>query len=202
MADQYSPQHFFRKTPYELLARYFETKGVSLEVNWEELKGRKGIETLYKAFSTLPEEQLAPIEVDFQNINALACEGGIRALINEAYFEENENFLEGIRAIDGLHAKSIWAFLHKSDYWLAASSLLHAENISPGAWRKLPDIPPASPHIEPEDIAQFEKAISRYFYDKECKGRRCKVEPYQHVESGKEYFFAYPEGYGRLGIEW
>jgi len=202
MADQYSPQHFFRKTPYELLAHYFDEKRVSLEVDWSLQKGRKGVETLYQAFIDLPEETLAPIEVDFQNINALACEGGILALINEASFEENEDFLEGITAIDGLHAKSIWAFLHKPDYWEAASSLLHAENIGRGAWRKLPGIPPGSPHVELEDINQLEKGISSYFYKKQGKGRRCKVEPYRHVGSGKEYFFAYPEDYGRLGIEW
>lgn len=202
MADQYSPQHFFRKTPYELLAQYFDVKNVSLEIDWSQLEGRKGVETFYEEFINLPEETLAPIEVDFQNINALACEGGILALINEASFEENEGFLEGITAIDGLHAKSIWAFLHKPDYWGAASSLLHADNIGRGAWRKLPDIPPATPYIEPDDIKQLEKGISSYFYNKQAKGRRCKVEPYRHMESGKEYFFAYPEDYGRLGIEW
>jgi|GEM_PF-3221809 len=160
MADQYSPQHFFRKTPYELLAHYFDEKKVSLEVDWSQLKGRKGVETLYEAFIDLPEETLAPIEVDFQNINALACEGGILALINEASFEENEDFLEGITAVDGLHAKSIWAFLHKSDYWGAASSLLHAENIGRGAWRKLPGIL-IVPNI-PEHSAGHWVIASRY----------------------------------------
>ena len=129
MADQYSPLQFFRKTPFGLLARYFEQQGIRLEVDWNELQGKKGIETLYEVFSALPDEKLRTIEVDFQNINALACEGGIRALANEANYERNEEFLEGIAAVDGLHAKSLWAFLHNAEYWQAASSLLHAENI-------------------------------------------------------------------------
>jgi len=201
MADQYSPRQFFRKTPYELLARYFEKEEVSLDIDWGKLEGKKGAETLFEAFIDLPEEKLASIEVDFHNINALACESGICALANEAHFEENEDFLEGMEAIDGLHAKAIWAFLHEPDYWLAASSVQHAENISRGAWRKLPDLPPASPHLEDEDTDQLAKGIIKCF-KKEGKGRRCKVEAYRHVKSGKEYLFAYPEDYGRLGIEW
>ena len=145
MAGQYSHRQFFRHIPNALLARYFESNGVQLEVDWGELKGKKGVETLFEAFTALPEEKQAATEVDFQNINALACEGGIRALVNEALFEENEDFQEGISTIDGLHAKAMWAFLHEPDYWKAASSLLHAENISQGNWKKLTGLPPVAP---------------------------------------------------------
>ena len=61
MADQCSLRQFFRKIPYELLARYFEKK-FFLNVDWGKLEGKKGVETLFEAFVDLPEEQLAPIE--------------------------------------------------------------------------------------------------------------------------------------------
>jgi len=200
-ADQYSPRQFFRKAPFPLLARYFEQKGVPLEVDWEKLKGKKGVETLLEAFIDLPEEQLASVEVNFHNINALACDSGIRALANEAYYNDNEEFLDGFVAVDGLHAKAIWAFLHEPDYWVAASSLQHAENITRGAWKKLTNLPPATPHLEKEDTDQLANEIRKYFR-KDAKARRCKVEAYRHVKSGKEYLFAYPEDYGRLDVLW
>lgn len=203
MANQYSPKHFFRKMPKVLLARYFESKGVTLAVDWDNLDGKKGVEALFEAITAIPDEEVqSAIDVDFQNINALANEGGIRALINEALFEGNEDFRDGVSEVDGLHAKAMWAFLHQPDYWKAASSLLHAENISQGNWKKLNGLPAVIPHVEDEDITELAKGISNYFYKKEGKGRRCKVEPYRHIESGKEYFFAFPEDYGQLGVEW
>lgn len=203
MISQYSPKHFYRKMPNVLLSQYFETKGISLEVDWSNLEGKKGVEILFEAIKAIPDEAIqSSIEVDFQNINALASDGGIRALMNEALFEENEEFREGITAVDGLHAKAMWAFLHDPHYWKAASSLLHAENISQGQWKKLSGLPATPPHMDDEDIDELAKGISNYFFHKEGKGRRCKVEPYRHIESGKEYFFAYPEDYGQLGVEW
>jgi len=203
MTDQYSPKHFMRKVPNPLLIQYFEAKGAELAVDWETIEGKKGVESLFEAFAELPDEALqSTIDVDFQNINALASEGGIHALVNEALFEENESFVEGIAKVDGFHAKAMWAFLHEPDYWRAASSLLHAENVTQGNWRKLTGLPDVPPHVEEEDTDQLAKEISHYFYKKEAKGRRCKVEVYRHVESGKEYFFAYPEDYGQLGVEW
>ena len=203
MADQYSPKNFLRNVPNALLQRYFEEKQIAPAIDWENLdEGKKGADALFEATATLSEEQQAAIEIDFQNINALACEGGIQALVNEALFEENDAFQEGMFTIDGLHAKAMWAFLEEPDYWRAASLLLHAENISYANWRKIANLPDVPPNVDTKDIDEFEKAIGSYFFNKNRKGRRCTVEVYRHVESGKEYFFAYPEDYGLLTMEW
>ena len=83
MISQYSPKHFYRKMPNVLLSQYFETKGISLEVDWSNLEGKKGVEILFEAIKAIPDEAIqSSIEVDFQNINALASDGGIRALMN------------------------------------------------------------------------------------------------------------------------
>lgn len=74
-----------------------------------------------------------------------------------------------------------------------ASALLHADTVAGRFWKKRNDLPKVPPHVEDEDIRKLEKAISHYFNKTEGRGRNCKVEPYRKVETGKEYFFAYPE---------
>ena len=142
------------------------------------------------------------MEVHFQDINALASDGGIDALLNEAEFYADESFPEDIAKIDGHHAKTMWAFLNKGRYWKGASALLHADSVAGRFWKKRNDLPKLPPHVEDVDIRQLEKAISHYFSKKEGRGRNCKVEPYRKVETDKEYFFAYPEDYGQQGVEW
>ncbi len=201
MASQYQHRQFFRRVPNALLARYFEAREVALDVDFGDLTETQ-VEPIFEAFTTLPVDQQADMEVDFQDINALATDGGIEALRNEAAFYDDEAFPEAISTIDGYHAKAMWAFLHKPEYWKGASALLHADTVAGRFWKKRNDLPKVPPHVEDEDIAQLAQAISHYFNTTEGRGRNCKVEPYRKVETGKEYFFAYPEDYGQSGVEW
>lgn len=201
MASQYQHRQFFRRVPNALLARYFEAREVDLGVDFGHMTETQ-VEPIFEAFTTLPVEQQADMEVDFQDINALANDGGIDALNNEAAFYEDAPFPEEISSIDGLHAKAMWAFLHKPEYWKGASALLHADTVAGRSWKKRNDLPNVPPHVDEEDIRELEKAVSHYFNKTEGRGRNCKVEPYRKVETGKEYFFAYPEDYGQSGVEW
>lgn len=199
MAAQYSNRHFFRKTPNQLLAQYFAQKDISLTVDFNELK-ENDVEVLQEAINEFSESQKASVEAEFQEVNALACEGGIAALIDEANFHNDEDFIEAITAIDGFHAKSMWAFLNKHSYWRGASMFLHADNVSPSFWKKRSDLPKISPHVEDDDIKALAKAISEFFYHKEGRGKNCVVEPYRR--NNKEYFFAYPEDFAQTAVEW
>ncbi len=185
--------------PNVMLAEYFDSKGISLGLDFNELKD-KDTEVIFSAFLELSEEQQATIEADFQNINAIACEGGIHALVDEANFHLYDGFTQEVSAIDGFHAKAMWAFLEKHDYWRGASMFFHADNVSASYWKKRNDLPSAPPYVETDDIEKLAKSISDYFYAKEGRGRNCKVEPYRR--NNKEYFFAYPEDFGQSGVEW
>lgn len=199
MSAQYSNRQFFRKTPNHLLALYFEEKGMVLEVDINQLKDNDS-ETLQTALNTLSGNDIADIEAEFQDVNALACEGGITALVDEASFHSDDAFIEAIAVIDGFHAKAMWAFLNKPLYWRGAAMFLHADNVSPSYWKKRNDLPKLPPQVEDEDIQCLEKAISAYFFHKEGRGKNCTVEPYQRNQ--KEYFFAYPEDFAQSAVEW
>ena len=202
MAAQYSHMQFFRHVPNAQLAAYFESKDIDLGINFTEEKGKKKKkkEEIFQAFTALPEDQQANIEAEFQDVNAMACEGGVAALIDEADFHQDEGFIESISEIDGFHAKVMWAFLEKKNYWKGATMFLHADNVSSSYWKKRNDLPSVPPHVEDDDIKALAKAISDYFHTTQGRGRNCKVEPYRR--NSKEYFFAYPEDFGQSGVEW
>ena len=102
MASQYQHRQFFRRVPNALLARYFEARDVDLGVEFGDLTETQ-VEPVFEVFTALPVEQQANMEVDFQDINALATDGDIEALRNEVTFYEDENFPEATSAIDGYH---------------------------------------------------------------------------------------------------
>ncbi|MFK5949176.1 MAG: hypothetical protein QM500_10465 [Methylococcales bacterium] len=199
MAVQYSHKQFFRRVPHIQLANYFKSKGIELNIDFTKHKGKES-EALFEVFISFTIELQATIEAEFQDINAMACEGGVAALIDEAGFHKDEAFVGSIAAIDGFHAKVIWTFLNRKDYWRGASMFLHADNVRPSYWKKRNDLPSVPPHVDDDDIKMLAKAISHFFYTKEGRGKNCKVEPYRRND--KEYFFAYPEDFAQSGVEW
>ena len=71
MAVQYSNRQFFRKTPNLYLSKFFEAKGIQLDVNISQLKEHDA-DILQNALNKLTPEQITDIETALQNINALA----------------------------------------------------------------------------------------------------------------------------------
>lgn len=201
MATPYSHKHFFRKIPPSQLASYFESKGVDFGIDFSTFNNKQ-VESLFTAFTGLPEEQQTAIEAEFQDIHAMACDGGIQALIDESDypFHGEVDFVESISMIDGHHAKVMWAFLEKHHLWQGATLFLHADNVSSSYWKKLNDFPNAPPDVEDDAIKALADSISDYFHKTEGKGKNCKVEPYRR--HNKEYFFAYPEDFGLSAVEW
>jgi len=199
LATQYSHKHFFRQVPNHQLAEYFSIKEVELDVDFNGLK-EKETEKLFVAFTALAEDQQATIEAEFQDIHAMACEGGVTALIDEAHFYGDNSFVEDISDIEGFHSKVMWAYLNKHDYWLGATMFLHADNVSCSYWKRRNDLPNVIPNVDESAIKALASAISHFFHTNEGRGRNCQVEVYRR--HNKEYFFAYPEDFGLSSVEW
>lgn len=198
MVSQYSHLQFFRRVPNALLERYFTARGAALDMDWDKLKPSDA-DAVLTAFLALDGTKQAEIEAEFQDIHALASEGGVAALVDEAAFHGDESFATDMAVFEGFHAKVMWAFLEKPLYWRGATMFLHADNVSPSYWKKRNDLPKLPPHVEDDDIEALASAISSLFI-KEGRGKNCKVEPYRR--HNREYFFAYPEDFAQLGVEW
>ena len=171
MARDFSPITFFQRTPNALLDRYFQEKhGVLNDITFGELEENgKTAEAIFQVFSALPEPQQAKIEAECQDIESMAHQAGVTALVGEATdFHKNTGFPEAINQQDSFHGKVMWAFLEYPNYWAGATSNLYAENISNSSWKKRNDLPHPPPHVEPEDTERLADALSHYFRKKGC----------------------------------
>ena len=83
MARQYNTKKFFRQAPNALLARYFKMHKVLKDIDFKALK-EGNPDPLFAAWLELPEQQRARMEADFQEIYALSCQPGVKAIIDEA----------------------------------------------------------------------------------------------------------------------
>ena len=197
MARHYSPKSFFRHAPNAMLKRYFDKHGVLTEHNFSEITETK-IEPIYQAWLSLPDAQRGEMERDFKEIDALACEGGVKAIMDEAEWH-SENLAEALDEHDGFHDKAFWIFLERPKYWSAASAFCRADAISSSQWNECRTINHAPARVDNADIRNLEKILSNYFHNKEGRGKNCTVEPYRR---GKlDYFFAYLKDYTQASIE-
>jgi len=155
MARQYSHLQFFRRVPNSLLARFFHEKCDGLNgVDFAKLKENQ-VNPILDALVALPEEQQTKIEAEFKEIDNLACEGGMKALIDEASFHGNDTFPEELSKIESFHGRAMWAFLECPDYWQGAALFLHSDNISDYFWKKRNDFPQVPANVDEESIGRL-----------------------------------------------
>lgn len=200
MSRHYSGKRFFREIPNALLSRYFERKKLLIGHDFSQLN-ESGIEALHTALESLPEEVRNEVEQDFSEIDALACEGGIQAILDDAeWYGDLDTLLSELEAQKSFHEKAIWIFLERNKYWHAANAFFHADSIHTRFWRKRINLPKSPAKVAPENLRLLEKNLVKYFHDKEGRGNNCKVDCYKR---GKlDYFFAYPEDYPQNRMVW
>ncbi|HEX7641955.1 MAG TPA: hypothetical protein VF450_06940 [Noviherbaspirillum sp.] len=198
MARQYSPKSFFRLAPNAMLKRYFDKRGVLAEHDLGAISETK-IEPIYQAWLTLPDALRSDMEREFREIDALACEGGVKAILDEAEWH-GENLAETLDGLEDLHQKSFWVFLERPKYWPAASAFYRADVISLNQWNECRTVSRSPARVDDPAIRNLEKVLSTHFFNTEGRGKNCTVEVYKR---GKlDYFFAYPEDYVHASIEW
>ena len=159
MGGQYSHLQFFRRTPNGLLARYFREKhGVLQDIAFDKL-GETEVDPIFEGFVALPDDKQAQIEAECQDIDAMACQGGVKALADEADFHQDKAFPAALSKIDGFHGAVMWAFLEHPRYWSGATLFLQVDNISESLWKKRNDLPQLTPDVDNENVERLAAAI-------------------------------------------
>jgi len=198
MARNYSPKNFLRQAPNALLDRYCQEKGLLAEVDFAGLS-ETNIGPIYDAWDMLPSETRRMMESDFRNIDALASENGVKAIIDAALVEGED--LEPIFAeMDGFYDKAFWTFFEREPFFEMALLFVNADNLPTRYWRRRKDLPKVPAKSDELSLRELGEAFSYYFRKTEGRGHACAVDYYHR--NGLNYFFAYPEDYARTSIEW
>ncbi len=198
MARQYQPKRFFRDLPNRLLSVYFVRRKALADVDFGAL-GEGQVDPIYDAWLRLPDEVRKPMEQDFQDVDELATEGGIKAILDEGHWH-GEDLAEQFSELPSFHERAFWTLLERPKYWPGALAFRHADSVAPRFWRKRKNIPRNPARVDPNSIRLLEQAISGYFHSKQARGNNCKVDCYRRDD--RDYFFAYPEDYAQADEEW
>jgi hypothetical protein len=199
MAAQYSHKHFFRKVANKLLIDYLDQNDIEFDLDLYAIKEHEA-DLIFDAFLKLTDKTRHKMESDFQRVHALATDGGIIALTDEAKELDNAKFIETIQLICGEYNKVMWAYLDSPEYWQAASIFAQASSIPSASWKIIKNLPALQQPFNENDIKLLSTAIGEYFFNREGRGKRCKID---HYKRGKlDYFCAFPEDFAKSEVEW
>jgi hypothetical protein len=104
---------------------FFEQQGILLGFDWDQLHNHN-IDPLYSEWLNLREEQCEHVESQFRDVDEVASEEGIRALIEEAQFDGIDLGTQ-LADLEGHHHKALWVFLHCQAVFQNAFRFVHAD---------------------------------------------------------------------------
>ena len=110
--QQYQPRKFLRDAPNELLARYFQERGLLADMDFDALKDETDIEPIYEAWQALPREQLERTEADFRAVDEMAEAEAVGIVITEGRWH-GEELGPVLEQLDGMCHKMLWTFIEK-----------------------------------------------------------------------------------------
>ena len=159
MSRTYELSRFLRQTPNRLLNQYFTALGALGTTDFD-VKERD-IDAIRDAIIALPENNRQQIEADFRDIDALACERGFRAMMDEAAWhvrnnpkqnEHDHDLTERLANADGEHERAMWFFLNRRAYWHGAMRFFEADIVAPSYWQKRKNLPKIEPRVDAASI--------------------------------------------------
>ena len=131
MARHYSTRDFFRQMPSGLLARYFHARGVFNDLEMA-ARPEPHADALFAAWQALDDPQRQAMDTAFQDVAALSCEKGCRAILDEAAWhfatdrDAHAAFVEQLASLANHGERAMTTFLDH-----------------PACWRRAPRVPAA-----------------------------------------------------------
>lgn len=182
MTRPYSLRNFFRLIPDPLLHRLFEQ--LRLPHMPADVDGN-GVDTLHRAWLALPARQREQAESVFRDIDDMATEEAVRALIEDSRFSGTD-LTEEVGRQDGLHAKAVSAYLNYPEPFADTLRFVQADILPGRYWRKRGGLPHQQPDLSAEAVAALQAGFSGYYRENQARGDRCTVEHY--LRAGRQHY--------------
>lgn len=189
---------FFRTVRNDTLAHYFTHQNIPLVDDFSKIPETK-IEPIYQWYLALEDELRVRIEREFAEIQALANEGGIKTILNEANFH-GEALAEELAKHEDFFEKVFWVYFNRYQYWEAVCRFFYVDSIALSRWEEYRTIAPVQAKTDTSTLQQLEQQLGQYFLLQEGRGKYCAVEYYKRNDL--DYFFIYPADYPIASMEW
>jgi hypothetical protein len=175
-----------------LFASYLKSRDVA---GRPDLSDKKDENAAWEKFvQGLPAEQRNFVETDLQDVNDMATESGILALLQTAG-DEGLHPQEKIEKLAGSHDQALYFFLELPKVFQSASLLHHVTDLKAKAERYLEKRPAEFVAGKGTVLAQ---ALSEFFLTADGRGRTCEVNPFPNRD--RVCFMAYPEDFAHSSL--
>lgn len=192
MAVHYQPKTFLRQTSNRILKEYFERFEGFKDFDWDQITEHE-IDGTYACWQGLPEDQRLEVERTFEDVEGIANEEGMKALLDEGTFHELDLGPE-LGQQKSYRDKALRVAIRHPRVFEVAKTIHRAHTLSTRYWKHRGNMPRVEPNVSPEAVARFGQAISDYFQRAEGRGQQCTVDAYLRLKR-YHYFFAYPDNY-------
>ena len=191
MQRHFTIRKMLRMTPNRLLREFFQRLGHKLlSIDWRRMPERCD-EALLIAIGLLPQDAQEEMEAAFAAVHELACEAGVRAIIEAANLNGREGFAPKLPQAGPYHV-AMWTWLHFPSLFDQATLMHSVDRLT--RWRKRKDLPRVEPRRTTDATGELACAISKFLKCEEGRGQNCTVDHY-HRCTGTDYYVAYPDDF-------
>jgi hypothetical protein len=190
----FDPKRVLRQISNYLIHNLFQKEGQNVSITWDDLS-ETNVSPIFDAWQAMPERARRKVEIVLHEVDEMATEDGIRAIVEEANVGGDGQLVQNIDGFQSRHDKAVWTYLMSDAVWDTAVRFARADLLSRQRyWITRINIPRVSPRTDKAHLEELEVALAAYFVNTQARGRICRIEHY--LRSGKQdYFFCYLEDY-------
>lgn len=203
MAAMYSLPLLLRQTPKPLLKRYFHSRGLLREVDFEYLT-RASTDSILTALRALPDSARTRVEGDFCDLYALANPAGAKLIASELAVREIVADYDLGCMLNHYH-RAMWFLLNHGDGpnspFVCALYVARCRQTPGPHFRRRKNLPHRAPRTDPETLAHMAERL-REFFGHEGRGRHCVVRHEPLADPPRHYFIAHTQDYADTRLEY
>lgn len=198
MPQQFNPKSVLRYISGGLLKKFFESKGHTIPIRWEEFDGAQ-VRELFHYWSNLSDGPRKEIELVLHDVFDMANEGGVRVLMSEVLARHSAIPPE-FDALESHYDRAMWMHLHHPEIWNASAMFTRADNLSSGrSWISRNSLPHIQPASSADEIEALKKSMSAYYREQQGRGHNAFVEHFERANR-QDYYFVYLSDYSNQHV--
>lgn len=196
MARQYKLKSFVRYLNDALILEYLQVKGIRQELPARDDKEAHA-DYWERVIHDFPQKEIDTIEADFQDINEMALESGVLALIQIGR-DHGVDIPGEIKNIVNQHNQALHCYLKHHEIFEEASTLHWIEELQSRKERTGLRVRTAEEVISRKDA--LAEALRQYFTVQDGRGAHCQIDA--HIFHNRVCFIAYPEDYAKTDLHY
>jgi hypothetical protein len=190
LSRPFAPKTFLRQVRLRYVMRYFRYRGIYLNLEGQEDK-RPNIDEAYDRIWALAPAETSLVEADWAAVTDLSDAAGTDAILREAS-ELAVDLTEIFSAARTGQERALGVLIDHPDVFDRAIAFSGSDGAAGSRWFRRAALPNLPVNVAPEYLRNLEELL-RDHYQRDGRGRMCRIEYFRRSNPERHCFFAYPE---------